>query len=463
MEAVAQVLAVIIFVVMFIAVITDKWHRYIPALVGAGLVLVVVFLIILQRPEDVVSILNLGAVGQLDFWYGGGEHSLVAPLEGQGHLIMGISWQTIIFIGGMMVMVEGLGEVGFFRWLCLLLAKQVNYKVVPILITFMLLSGFLAMFIDSITVLLFLATVTIELARMLKFDPVPIIIAEIFASNVGGAATMSGDPPNIIIGTSFGYTFFDFFSNTGPIAWIGMLLTLAFFYFAFRKSLRASQDTEALDTTQRYPDPSEAITDRRMFSINSAIFIFVVVLLVTHAMTGLSVALVGVIAAGLTLVAGFRKAGHMMRRVDWRTLVFFIGLFIVVGGLEGTGSLTLLADFIANVADDNIFLVIPIILWVSAFASAIVDNIPFAATMVGVLQRLASAKLPLRTMAWTLALGADIGGNATPIGASANVVGTAVAAREGYPISWGRYMKFSFPAMIGVVGICWLYLILRYT
>ncbi len=452
MEAVAQVLAVVIFVVMFIAVITDKWHRYIPALVGAGLVVIVVFLIILQRPESVTNILNLGQIGQGQFWVPGEQH-----IDSQG-----INWQTIIFIGGMMVMVEGLGEVGFFRWLCLLVAKQVNYKVVPILITFMLLAGFLAMFIDSITVLLFLATVTVELARMLKFDPVPIIIAEIFASNVGGAATMSGDPPNIIIGTAFGYSFFDFLTNTGPIAWIGMLLTLAFFYFAFRKALRSSQGD--VDPHARYPEPSEAITDRRLFNISSAIFVFVVVLLVTHAFTGLSVAIIGVIAAGLTLAAGYRKAGHLMRRVDWRTLVFFIGLFIVVGGLEETGSLEVLAEFISSVSGGNIVLVIPIILWISAFASAVVDNIPFAATMVPVLRSLsASSGIPLPTLAWTLALGADIGGNATPIGASANVVGTAVAAREGYPISWGRYMKFSLPAMIVVVGICWLYLILRYT
>ncbi len=453
MEAVAQILAVIIFVVMFTTIIIDKWHRYIPAVIGAGLVLFVVFLIILGNPESVTNTLNLAQIFEGRFWVPGEQH-----IDSQG-----INWQTIIFIGGMMVMVEGLGEVGFFRWLCLLIAKQVNYKLVPILVTFMLLSGFLAMFIDSITVLLFLATVTIELARMLKFDPVPIIIAEIFASNVGGAATMSGDPPNIIIGTAFGYNFFDFFANTGPIAWIGMILTLAFFYFAFRKALRSSQ-RENSDPHQRYPEPSEAITDHRLFKINSLIFVFTVVLLVTHAMTGLSVAIIGVIAAGLTLVAGFRKAGHVMRRVDWRTLVFFIGLFIVVGGLEETGSLEVLAEFIERISGGNIVLVIPIILWISAFASAIVDNIPFAATMVPVLRNLSiSSGIPLPTLAWTLALGADIGGNATPIGASANVVGTAVAAREGYPISWSRYIKFALPAMIVVVGICWLYLIIRYT
>lgn len=186
----SQIATLVIFVAMFIAIIVGKVHRVIPALIGAALIIVIVFLVIMKSPEAISSVLNLGQLGELRFWIPGGEHV-------ESH---GVSWQTIIFIGGMMVMVEGLGAVGFFRWLCLYLAKLVNYRVIPILITFMLLSGFLSMFIDSITVLLFLTAVVIELARLLKFDPVPLIIGEIFASNVGGAATMSGDPPNIIPG-----------------------------------------------------------------------------------------------------------------------------------------------------------------------------------------------------------------------------------------------------------------------
>ena len=451
MELVSQIVAIVIFVVMFVAIISDKWHRFIPALIGGGLTIVVVFLIIMRDPESITNVLSFGQFTQTAFW-----------VPGEGHFEShGINWQTIVFISGMMVMVEGLGEVGFFRWLCLYIARLVNFRVVPILISFMLLSGFLAMFIDSITVLLFLATVTIELARLLKFDPVPIIIAEIFASNVGGSATMSGDPPNIIIGTAFGYSFFDFFTNTGAIAWIGMLATLAFFYFAFRKVLRESHEGAAEDTST-YPVPGDAIVDPLHFKINTGIFISVVALIVTHAETGISVALIGVIAAILTLVAGFRKAGYILKRVDWRTLLFFIGLFVCVGGLEETGVLEVLAEFIARTAEGDLMRLIPMILWISAFASAIVDNIPFAATMIPVLRGLAKTGLPLPAMAWTLALGSDIGGNATPIGASANVVGTAVAAREGYPISWGRFCKYALPAMIGVVGLCWLYLVLRY-
>jgi Na+/H+ antiporter NhaD/arsenite permease-like protein len=354
-----------------------------------------------------------------------------------------------------------MGEAGFFRWVCLVVAKRVKYKVVPILVTFMLLSAFLAMFIDSITVLLFLASVTIELSRLLKFDPVPIIIAEIFASNVGGAATMSGDPPNIIIGTAFGYTFTDFLANTGVIAWIGMVATLIFFFFAFRKQLKASvrQDSNPM----RYPQPKEAIPDIKRFGISTAIFITVVVLLVTHAATGLSVAIIGVIAALLTLVTSGRGGIHLIKKLDWKTLLFFIGLFVVVGGLEQTGVLEMLAHLIGNLSGGNVTLVITIILWLSAFASAFVDNIPFAATMVPVIKNLAlSQGISLETLSWTLALGTDIGGNATPIGASANVVATAIAEREGHPIGWGKYMKYAVPATIIVVGLCMLYLIVRY-
>ncbi|MBI4284861.1 MAG: ArsB/NhaD family transporter [Chloroflexi bacterium] len=452
MEVLSQVLALLIFMVMFAVIIMGKVHRFIPALIGAGLTIAIVFLLVMRSPEAVMNTLNLKQLTEAAFWVPADEEVI-------SH---GINWQTIIFIAGMMTMVEGLSEVGFFRWLCLYVAKTVHYRVTIIFVAFMLLAGFLAMFIDSITVLLFLAAVTIELARLLKFDPVPVIIAEIFAANTGGSATMSGDPPNIIIGTAFGYTFTDFVLNTGLIAWIGMAVTVGFFYLVFRKSLAAAENNRNTDVNQ-YPQPREAITSPGLFKINTAIFLLMIVLLVTHAQTGLSVALIGVIVAILTLLTARRKALHLIKRVDWRTLLFFIGLFIAVGGLEETGALKLLADYIGSVAGGNAFIVVTIILWASAFLSAIVDNIPFAATMVPVIASLAQAQgIPLTTLSWALALGTDIGGNATPIGASANVVGTAIADREGYPISWGRFLKPALPAMIIVIGLSWLYLTLRY-
>ncbi|MDD5687726.1 MAG: ArsB/NhaD family transporter [Elusimicrobia bacterium] len=459
-----QIFSVIIFSVMFIAIMAEKWHRYISALVGAILTIIFVF----KTPDAILWVLNLKEIFQSSFW-------IIKGIKGEAS--HGINWQTIIFIAGMMTMIEGLTRVGFFRWLCLYVAKLVKYKVIPIFIAFMLLSGFLSMFIDSITVLLFLASVTIELAKLLKFDPVPVIIAEIFAANTGGSATMCGDPPNIIIGTSFGFSFFDFLKNTGVIAWIGIVFTIIFFYFAFRKLLKSKnaddssyQHKSAVNGFQisgnqrfnKYPEPRKAIAHYQLFVVYSVVFLVIVVLLVTHSWTGLSVAFIGCIAAALTLACAYKSHHKIIRKIDWKTLLFFVGLFVCVGGMEYTGVLKLLADWIGRVSKGNAFLVVSIILWTSAFASAIIDNIPFAATMVPVVFNLSKTGIPLGSLSWALALGTDIGGNGTPIGASANVVGIAIAEKKGYKVGWPRYCKYAFPAMVIVVALCNVYLYLRY-
>ena len=187
----AQILAAVIFVGMFALIIMDKFERQYVTLGSAALVLVVVFGICMHSWDAIKNALNLGAIFRADFWYGASESAS-----------SGVNWSTIFFITGMMIMVEGLGKSGFFRWLCLSLAKLAHYHVVPLLLCFMAMSAFLAMFIDSITVVLFLATVTLELAQILCFDPVPMILSEVFCANLGGAATMCGDPPNLIIGTA---------------------------------------------------------------------------------------------------------------------------------------------------------------------------------------------------------------------------------------------------------------------
>ena len=214
----AQILAAVIFVGMFALIIMDKFERQYVTLGSAALVLVVVFGICMHSWDAIKNALNLGAIFRADFWYGASESAS-----------SGVNWSTIFFITGMMIMVEGLGKSGFFRWLCLSLAKLAHYHVVPLLVCFMAMAAFLAMFIDSITVVLFLATVTLELAQILCFDPVPMILSEVFCANLGGAATMCGDPPNIIIGTSLGLTFFDFLTNSVmmPIAAITTCLLVS--------------------------------------------------------------------------------------------------------------------------------------------------------------------------------------------------------------------------------------------
>ncbi len=235
----------------------------------------------------------------------------------------------------MMLMVEGMERAGFFRWLCLTIAKAVHYKTIPIFISFMLMSAFLAMFIDSITVILFLAAVTVELAHLLHFDPIPMIISEIFCSNLGGSATMCGDPPNIITGTSLGYSFKDFILNTGMMAGVSLIFVVLFFYFSFRKELKAS---EKHDEAVTYPSPQEAITDRKRFAVSVVIFAAAIVMLVTHAQTGLTVATIGVFIGAFSLLASGGEALSMIKKLDYKTLLFFIGLFVVVGGMEQTAS-----------------------------------------------------------------------------------------------------------------------------
>lgn len=447
---IAQVLVVLIFLVMFALIITDKIERHFITL-GCGLAtLVLVFGVCLRSPEAIVQTLNVHSIFTPGFWYHVGE---------AGESSSGINWETIIFIAGMMIMVEGMAKAGFFRWLCMRIAKLVHYRTVPIFITFMLMSTFLAMFIDSITVILFLAAVTVELAQLLKFNPVPMILSEIFCANLGGSATMCGDPPNIIIGTSLGYSFSDFITNTGLIAGICLIFTLFYLYFAFRGELTSSAQAEITS----YPDPKDAITDKKAFIISTIIFLIAVVLLITHAETGLTVAFIGMFIAIIALITSAKHIPEILSKVDYKTLLFFVGLFVVVGGLEQTGVLEIIAGFIGDISGGNVGLMIIIILWVSAFASAFVDNIPFAATMIPVIKTLSATQgVSLPVLAWTLAIGTDIGGSATPIGASANVVGTSVADKAGYPISWGRYCKKLVPCTILVLLISTICIFVRY-
>lgn len=447
----SQILALIIFGLVLAVIISARAPRHVVALVGSVLMILIVFLGVMKSPLSIWHVLNLEQLWQSSFWVPGQQH-----IESYG-----VNWQTIVFIGGMMVMVSGMERVGFFRWICLYAARLVRCRAIPLLLSFMLISGFLSMFIDSITVLLFLSMVTVELSRLLKFDPVPVIVAEIFAANTGGSATMSGDPPNIIIGTAFGYTFTDFAINTGVIAWTAMAFALVYFYFIFRNSLKQNADPDEL--MKACPLPSSAITNRRLFQIDTGIFILTVLLIVTHAETGLSVAFIGVIAAVLTLLTDIREMREVFKGVNWHALLFFLGLFFCVGGLEETGVLGIIARYIGEVSGGDASIAVGFILWISAFASAVVDNIPFAATMVPIIKELSIVGgMSLPTLAWALALGTDLGGNATPIGASANVVGTSVADREGYPIGWGRFLKYALPPMIIVVAISHLMLIWRY-
>lgn len=445
----AQIMTVIIFVLMFVLLISEKIERHIVTMACGAITVVGVFIIYLGRADVAWEILSLESFVQPNFWYAAEEATTS----------VGINWETICFITGMMIMVEGMAESGFFRWLCMAIAKVVNYKPGAIFIIFMLLSAVLSMFIDSITVIMFLAAVTAELARLMKINPVPMILAEIFCANLGGSATMCGDPPNIIIGTSLGYSFADFISNTGLMALIALVFVIPYFYILCGRKLKCP---EAMDVSS-FPAPSSAIKSRRSFAVSTGIFLLAVILLVTHAATGLTVSTIGIFIALLTLASAGKGFLRLLKGLDYKTLLFFIGLFMAVGGLEYTGVLELLAGAIETASGGSSMLMICIIIWGSAVASAFIDNIPFAATMIPVIRALSvSQGVELSTLAWALSMGTDIGGSATPIGASANVVGTAIAAKNGHPVGWGEYCKIQAPATILVVVISTVFMIICY-
>lgn len=446
----AEILAIAIFVAMFALIVWDRFPKHLVTLGCGVLTSIFVFGIGMHDKQAFINTLAIKGVFKPSFWYAAGEHA---------EQTSGINWATIIFLWGMMIMVEGMAEAGFFDWLCLKIAKLAHYEPNRIFVSFMVLSSILAMFIDSITVILFLAAVTIRLARTLRFNPIPVIMAEIFCANLGGSATMCGDPPNIIIGTSLGYSFADFVENTGVIGAVSLVIIIIYFYFTMRKRLQDPADKVDISTIN--VDPK--IENLREFVTSTLIFALAVTMLITHAMTGLTVAFIGVSIALITLVTSGRKAPTLLKRVDYHTLLFFIGLFVVVGGLEETGVLVVIASFIAKVSGGNPHIMIAIILWVSAISSAFIDNIPFSATMIPVINALAETTgVELSTMAWTLAIGTDIGGSMTPIGASANVVGISTAGKEGYPISWATYCRELVPGTIIVLVVSMINIFIRY-
>ena len=300
----AQVLAIVIFIAMFVLIVSEKLERHIITL-GCGLLtILLVFGVSMHSMDAIIETLNINSIITKPFWYSSGSSS---------ESTTGINWETIIFIFGMMVMVEGMAKAGFFRWLCMKLAKIVNYKPIPLFIAFMIMSSLLAMFIDSITVILFLAAITIELAKLLKFDPVPMILSEIFCANLGGSATMCGDPPNIIIGTSFKYSFASFLTNTGLIAAICLVFIIIYFYIVYGRQIAASSSKDIDFST--IPEPKEAITNRKDFIISSLVFICAVVLLVTHSYTGLTVAFIGTAVATVTLIASGKNALKILKKI----------------------------------------------------------------------------------------------------------------------------------------------------
>ena len=426
-----QWIALGIFVLSYGLIISEKVSRTIASIFGA----ILAFLFILS-PQDLLHYEN---------------------------------WETLLFVFGMMTVIETMSESGFFRWLGLHSARWVKLDPLKLFILFPFIAGFLSAFVDSITVMLFMATLTIEVASIIGINPLPLIFSEICASNIGGASTMVGDPPNVILGTYFGLSFMDFVKNTGLIAWIGFGVNTPFFIWFYKKEIfsareRLHENPQWLQQQVDALNPKEAIKDRWLFAVGLIAFFYVVIVLVTHHLTHLSVATCALTGALIAMLLGGHKMSRVLINIDYPTIIFFAGLFIIVGAMEHVGLLKMAAATVKQLSGGNFFIALSIILWISAFGSSIVDNVPFAATMAPILKHMGETfGFPLLPLVWSTSLGTDIGGNGTPIGASANVVAVATYERmTDKKISWGYYCKACYPAMMVVVAVCNLLLYLFY-
>ena len=411
--------AITIFVLAYIAIASEKFPRHWVALLGGALLIL---------------------------------FGVISPSEALAY----ISWETLGLVAGMFTLVAILVQAGFFTWLAMTSLRKVNYHPASLFVILIALAAVLAMFMDSITVMLFLSALTLQLCLLLKLDPVPLIIAEVCAANTGGAATLVGDPPNVILGTTLGFNFSDFALNTGPIAILAAALMLVFFYLVNRKALKSARLALTADMIDAIDELHSEPLHAHLTRVGLTGFLMAVFLLIFHiplsTLTGLPInaATAALIPAGIALIAmrdDQRK--KILLKVDGESILFFAGLFMMIGGLEKAHLFEKLATAMAASISNPNTLVLALH-WGPGLASGIVDNVPLALAMTYVLKDLAAIPgMPaLSLMVWSLALGVDIGGNLTPIGASANVVAYGYMEHNHGAIGWKRWLIIAVPPTI---------------
>ncbi len=380
-----------------------------------------------------------------------------------------VSWETIGLLFGMFSLVAILSEAGFFQFLALWVAEKLHYRAISIFLVFPLLSAFLAAFIDSITVMLFLVSLTYEICRVVRMDPVPLVIAEVCSANIGGAATLVGDPPNVILGTMLGFTFNDFATNTGPIAILSTLVCVGLFYLSEKKNIAAAQAGGVASQETAGLRPADKIKDRQLLNVGLIGFVTAIILLTTHTFLEhslgikISVAEAALIPAMIAILLGGHKTHDIIHRIDIDVLLFFVALFVIVGGLEKTHVIKFLADSMVAISGGSPYILLAFLVFGAGYTSGVVDNVPLALTMGVILKDISqtSNMLALPIMVWALALGVDIGGNITPIGASANVVAYSSMEKFGSKVGWGRWIRHAFWPTTIVLVICYVLILMK--
>ena len=423
----ATIVAIVIFVVAYALIISEKVHRTIVGLFGA--MLMILFGIIDQEV----------AVHHIDF-------------------------NTLGLLMGMMIIVNITSETGLFNFLAIWAAQKVKAQPIALLVVLSTTTMVCSALLDNVTTVLLTVPITFSITSQLKVDVMPYLISQILASNIGGTATLIGDPPNIMIGSAVGLDFMAFVENLTLISIIIFILVQFILIGLYHKGLHTQPELQ--DKIMRLPAGAQ-ITDHALLRKCLAVIFLTITLFVLHGSLGLESATVALSGAGLLLLlTATRDEGAIVKvlsKIEWPAIFFFGGLFILVGALVETGVIRMLAAEAIKATGGNVEATAILILWMSAFASAFIDNIPFVATLIPLIQDMGQMGLSnLDPMWWSLALGACLGGNGTLIGASANVVVASMSAQRGRPISFLGFMKVAFPVMVFTIIVSNIYVYIRY-
>jgi Na+/H+ antiporter NhaD/arsenite permease-like protein len=369
-----------------------------------------------------------------------------------------IDYNTIGLLLGMMIIVAILAESGVFQWVGIKASKVSKGNLWRLMLMLCTFTAVVSMFIDNVTTVLLMIPVTIAVFRTFKVSPMPFILAQALASNVGGTATLIGDPPNIMIGSAANIDFNMFITHMGPTVAVSFVASLLLMKFLFRKDLKAQ--VQNLEHLMR-EDETLYLKDRKLLKKSMVVLIGVIALFVVHGSLQIEPSVIAIGGAAVLLVLTRANPEKVFHEVDWPTLLFFTGLFIIVGTAEHSGMIDILSNAAINITGGDPWLTFLMIIWLSAIASAFVDNIPFTATMIPLIETLnldpniasVFGDFAVSPLWWALALGADFGGNGTLIGSSAGVVAAGVSEKNGHPISFNRWFKVGFPFMIVTTAI----------
>ncbi len=392
----------------------------------------------------------------------GASALLLTGVINQEEAIGGIDFNTIGLLVGMMSIVAVCQKTGMFQYLAIRSVKMVKGDPWKMLVSLSVVTAVLSALLDNVTTVLLIAPVTLLITDELKIDPYPFLASQILSSNIGGAATLIGDPPNIMIGSATGLTFMDFLINVGVIMPVVMVFTFVPLKLIYGREMRVSEEQK--EKILRFKESEvlkEPVLLRKCLFVLTGVIIGFVLQKPLH-LESATIAIAG--ATVLFLISG-EEVHDVMERVEWTTIFFFIGLFIVVHALVEVGFISMLANEMLKLTDGNISTIVYLILWVSALASALIDNIPFVATMIPLIFNMSDSlggSEAIVPIWWALSIGACLGGNGSIIGASANVIVAGFAARSGHPIGFFRFMKLAFPLMLLSIVISHIYIYLRY-